>query len=113
MKGREPTPGDRHRGPPLTVEIWTILVNEELAALLEAADASGQLRQLELVELLEPLALDPLELEAVYAELDRRGIELVVEPEKEDAPAAPPAVTAPVEPTTDALPLFMRQPGKQ
>jgi len=29
----------------LTVEIETILVNEELAALLEAAEASGQLRQ--------------------------------------------------------------------
>jgi RNA polymerase primary sigma factor len=96
----------------LTVEIETILVNEELAALLEAADASGQLRQLELVELLEPLELDPLELEAVYTELDRRAIELVVEPEKEDAPLGPPALTAPVETTTDALQLFMREAGK-
>ncbi len=84
----------------MTVEIETILVNEELAALLEAGDASGQLRQLELVERLEPLELDPLELEAVYTELDRRAIELVVEPETEDAPPAPPAVTAPVETTT-------------
>ncbi len=90
----------------MTVEIETILVNDELAALFEAADASGQLRQVELVELLDPLELDPRELEAVYTELDRRAIELVVEPEKEDAPSAPPAVTAPVETTTDAL-----QPG--
>jgi hypothetical protein len=68
----------------LTVEIETILVNEELAALLEAAEASGQLRQVELVELLDPLELDPVELEAVYTELDRRAIELVVELEKQD-----------------------------
>ena len=74
-----------------------MLLNEELAALLEAAEASGQLRQVELVELLDPLELDPLELEAVYTELDRRAIELVVEPEKEDASPAPPAVTAPAE----------------
>jgi RNA polymerase primary sigma factor len=96
----------------LTVEIDTILVNEELAALLEAAEASGQLRQLELVELLDPLELEPLELEAVYTELDRRGIELLVEPEKEDTPPPPPAVTAPVETTTDALQLFLREAGK-
>ena len=49
--------------------------------LLEASESSGQLRQVELVELLEPLELDPLETEAVYQELDRRGIELLVEPE--------------------------------
>ncbi len=112
MKARETSPGDTDRGARLTVEIETILVNEELAALLEAAEASGQLRQVELVELLDPLELDPLELEAVYMELDRRAIELVVAPEKEDAPPAPPAVTAPVETTTDALQLFMREAGK-
>src|SRR6266508_3310190 len=88
-----------------------MLLNEELAALLEAAEASGQLRQVELVELLDPLELDPLELEAVYTELDRRAIELVVEPEREDAPPAP-AVSAPVETTTDALQLFLREAGK-
>jgi len=74
------------RGSNLTVEIESILVNEELAALLEAAETSGQLRQVELNELLEPLELDPLETDAVYQELDRRGIELVVEEEKEEAP---------------------------
>ena len=52
----------------------------------------------------------PLELEAVTQELDRRGIELVVEPEQEAPP--PPAVTAPVETTTDALQLFLREAGK-
>ena len=74
-----------------TVEIESILASEELAVLLEAAEASGQLRQVELSEVLEPLELDPLETEAVYQELDRRGIELLAEPEPEPEPEpAPP-----------------------
>ena len=97
----------------MTVEIESILINEELAALLEAAEANGQLRQQDLIELLEPLELDPLEIEAVYTELDRRGIELVVEePEKEPAPPPQPAAVQPVETTTDALQLFLREAGK-
>jgi hypothetical protein len=42
----------------VTVEIETILVNEELAALVEAAEAGGQLRRIEFAELLEPMELD-------------------------------------------------------
>ena len=98
-----------------TVEIESILGNEELAALLDAAETSGQLRQIELTELLEPLELEPLELDAIYQELDRRSIELVVEEqaeaEKEPEPA-PPTVSAPVETTTDALQLFLREAGR-
>ncbi len=76
-----------------TVEMESILASEELATLLEASEASGQLRQAELVEVLEPLELDPLETEAVYQELDRRGIELLVEPEREAEPEPPPEKT--------------------
>jgi len=99
-----------------TAEIDSILGSEELAALLEAAEASGQLRQSELLEVLEPLELDPLETEAVYQELDRRGIELVAEPEAEteaepDEKPGPPA-TQPLETTTDALQLFLREAGR-
>ena len=96
----------------MTVEIETILDSEEVAALLETAEAAGQLRQAELEEVLEPLDLDPLEIEAVYMELDRRGIELVEEIEKVAAPPPPPAFTQPVESTTDALQLFLREAGK-
>jgi RNA polymerase primary sigma factor len=97
----------------LTVEIESILINEELAALLDAAEPSGQLRQQDLADLLEPLELDPLELEAVYTELDRRGIELVTEePEREPAPPPQPLAVQPVETTTDALQLFLREAGK-
>ena len=69
---------------------------------------------MELVEVLEPLDLDPLETEAVYQELDRRGIELLVEPEREE-PDPPPEKAPPVqapETTTDALQLFLREAGR-
>jgi RNA polymerase primary sigma factor len=99
-----------------TVEIESILASEELMTLLEASESSGQLKQVELVELLEPLELDPLETEAVYQELDRRGIELLVEPEREAEPEPPPEKAPPVaqslETTTDALQLFLREAGR-
>jgi RNA polymerase primary sigma factor len=100
-----------------TVEIESILAGEELAALLDAAEANGQLRQSELLEILEPLELDPLETDAVYTELDRRGIELVgdaeQEPEAEKEPERPSAApAAPLETTTDALQLFLREAGR-
>ena len=81
-----------------TVEIESILASEELMTLLEASESSGQLRQVELVEVLEPLELDPLETEAVYQELDRRGIELLAEPEREPEPEkAPQMIAQPLE----------------
>ena len=101
-----------------TVEIESILAGEELTTLLETSESSGQLRQTELVEVLEPLELDPLETEAVYQELDRRGIELLVEPEREPEPepekekAPPPPAAQPLETTTDALQLFLREAGR-
>jgi RNA polymerase primary sigma factor len=97
-----------------TVEIESILGNEELAALLEAGEANGQVRQAELQEIIEPLELDVMEVDAVYMELDRRGIELVTEePEKEkEMPPPTPAAAAPVETTTDALQLFLREAGR-
>ena len=98
-----------------TVEIESILGNEDLAALLEAGEANGQVRQAELQEILEPLELDVLEIDAVYMELDRRGIELLAEEpdkEKEAAPPPPRAAVAPAETTTDALQLFLREAGR-
>src|SRR5690348_7373939 len=94
----------------MTVEIESILRNEELQTLLEAAEATGQIKQAELLEILEPLELDPLEVDALYSELDRRSLEVVEEPEKEVAP--PPAATQPTETTTDALQLFLREAGR-
>ena len=66
--------------------------------------------------MLEPLELDPLETEAVYQELDRRGIELLVEAEREAEPEPPPEKAPPppqpLETTTDALQLFLREAGR-
>ena len=97
-----------------TIEIESILGNEELAALLEAGEASGQLHQAELQEILEPLELDPLEIDALYIELDRRGIEVLPDDLEKEATAPPPPATftQPVETTTDALQLFLREAGK-
>jgi RNA polymerase primary sigma factor len=97
-----------------TVEIETILASEDLAVLLDAAESSGQLRQVELIEILEPLELEPLETEAVYQELDRRGIELLAEPEADPEPERekPSPATQPFETTTDALQLFLREAGR-
>jgi len=114
---RERRPGAPIEGDPVTtVEIESILASEELTTLLETAESSGQLRQVELVEVLEPLELDPLETDAVYQELDRRGIELLVEPEREAEPEVekppPPPAAQPLETTTDALQLFLREAGR-
>jgi RNA polymerase primary sigma factor len=114
---RERRPGAPIEGDPVTtVEIESILATEELGTLLDASESSGQLRQVELVEVLEPLELDPLETEAVYQELDRRGIELLAEPEREAEPESKPEKTPPapqpLESTTDALQLFLREAGR-
>jgi RNA polymerase primary sigma factor len=84
------------------------LGHEELRPLLESAESSGTIRRLELTELLEPHELAPLEVEALERELEARGFELVDEPEeKKEPPPAPP-----VESTTDALQLFLREAGR-
>jgi RNA polymerase primary sigma factor len=96
-------------GRSLSIEIEAILGTEELAALLDTAETNGQVRQAELLETLEPLDLDPLETDAVYIELERRGIELIEEPEKE---APPPSALQAGDSTTDALQLFLREAGR-
>ena len=88
-----------------------VLEHEELRPLLEAAEASGTIRRLELTELLELHELAPLELDALERELEARGFELVDEPEEKKEPAPPPV--HPVEATTtDALQLFLREAGR-
>jgi len=83
---------------------------EELKPLLEAAESTGAIRRVELAELLEPHELAPLELEALERELEAHGFELVDEPEEKPAPPPPPV--APLESTTDALQLFLREAGR-
>ena len=70
------------------VEIENVLATPELHELFESAEQTGSLRYADLVEVLEPLRLDPLETDAVYRELEQRGIE-VLEHEQEQ-PQQPP-----------------------
>ena len=63
------------------VEIENVLATPELHDLFEQAEQHGSLRYAELIEVLEPLHLDPLETDAVFRELEQRGIE-VSEPER-------------------------------
>jgi RNA polymerase primary sigma factor len=88
--------------------IDSVVQTEELQQLLEAAELAGSIRAADLLEALEPHALEPLEVDAVYRLLEERGIE-VVEGEQE---AAPPPVSGPLETTTDALQLFLRETGR-
>jgi RNA polymerase primary sigma factor len=89
-----------------TVE--NVLQNDDLRLLLESAEAFGSIRLSELTEVLEPLDLDALELEAVHRELDARGIDLVDDERVQQPPPAPPVL----ESTTDALQLFLREAGR-
>ncbi len=96
------------------VEIENVLASPELHELFEQAEQTGSLRYQELNEVLEPLHLDPLETDAVFRELEQRGIE-VLEPQAEDQrEAPPPPQPQPIvqETTTDALQLFLRDAGR-
>jgi len=94
-----------------TVDIDHLLRNDELLQLLDAAEQAGSLKATELAEIVETHELDALEQDALYRELDRRGIEVVEEPKDEEPPPAPAAPT-PQETTTDALQLFLREAGR-
>jgi len=100
-----------------TVEIDNVLATPELHELFEQAEQTGSLRYADLLEVLEPLHLDPLETDAVFRELEQRGLE-VLEPEAEQreapapAPPPPPQPVAAQETTTDALQLFLRDAGR-
>src|SRR5256885_9487063 len=91
------------------VPYTTLFQSEEIQGLLENAEGIGSVRQPELADLIEAHQLDALETDALFNELERRGIDVVVEEperEKEKEPAPPPLQT-PYETTTDALQLFL------
>jgi RNA polymerase primary sigma factor len=97
----------------MPVEIESILVQDDVAALLDVAEQAGTIRQTELADITELHELDVMELDLIYRELEARGVDIVddsAEREPEKAPAPPPP--APVESTTDALQLFLREAGR-
>jgi RNA polymerase primary sigma factor len=93
------------------VEIENVLAAPELHELFEQAEQTGSLRYADLIEVLEPLHLDPLETDAVFRELEQRGLD-VLEPEAEQREPPPPPQLTPQETTTDALQLFLRDAGR-
>src|SRR5215204_3981917 len=93
-----------------SVDIDHLLRNDDIQQLLEASEQAGSLKGTELAEIVEAHELDPLEQDALYRELDRRGIEVLEVPQVEEPP--PPVQTATHESTTDALQLFLREAGR-
>ena len=67
------------------------------------------MRASDLAEVAETYELTELEQDAVMRELDQRSIEIVEQPPHSEAVVA---LTAPVETTTDALQLFLREAGR-
>jgi RNA polymerase primary sigma factor len=91
-----------------TVDIESLLAQAELRTLLEACEQAGSIRATLVHEIVETHELTGLEQEALVRELDKRGIEIVEAPAVERALPPP----APVEATTDALQLFLREASR-
>ena len=91
-------------------DIEHILVVEDIRHLLEQAEQAGTIRAADLSELSEAYELTELEHDALLRELDQRAIEIVELPAPPSEVVA--AITAPVETTTDALQLFLREAGR-
>jgi len=104
----------------VTVETDILGLSDDLRQLVESSEERGSLALSDLNDVLEPLGLDPLEVDLVHHELETRQIEVVDDLRDEDAPAkAPPQPAEPAplvqvswETTTDALQLFLREAGR-
>ena len=92
------------------LEVETMLRREDIQQLVEDAEANGSVRQSELIELIEAHELDALATEVLSGELERRGIEVVQDREREHEPPRP--LQSSYESTTDALKLFLREVGR-
>ena len=92
------------------IDIESILILEEIRQLLEHAEQVGSINASELSEIAETYTLTELEQDALLRELDHRSIEIVEAPPPHSEVVA--AITAPVETTTDALQLFLREAGR-
>jgi RNA polymerase primary sigma factor len=96
----------------IPLEVETVLRREDVQRLVEDAEASGSVRQSELIELIEAHELDALATEALSGKLERRGIEVVQDPEREQEPPPRPLQSSD-ESTTQPLNLFLREVGRR
>jgi RNA polymerase primary sigma factor len=86
--------------------VETVVEVDEVREMLERGADTGFIRPGDLSELISALELDPLETDALYREVERRGIEVA-----ESAPE-PQSAADSVEMTTDSLQLFLREAGR-
>ena len=75
-----------------TVDIDSLLAQDEVRVLLETSEHAGTIRIQDLADLVETHELAPLEHDALLRELDKRGIEVVDPP---PAPEPPPLARRP------------------
>jgi RNA polymerase primary sigma factor len=92
-----------------TIDIDSLLAQDEVRALLETSEHVGTIRVHEIADLVETHELSLLEHDALLRELDKRGIEVI---DPVSAPEPPPLQTATADSTTDALQLFLREAGR-
>ena len=105
-------PADGTRGNQsdcMTVLGDELLHYEDLKPFIEEAEQAGSIALADVSDVIEVHGLDPLEVDALYRELEQRGIEVV-----DRAPEPPPPQPAALsyETTTDALQLFLREAGR-
>jgi len=87
-------------------------LTDDVLRLLESAEERGTLLQSELNETLELSGLELPDSDALQRELETRAIELVDDVSEEPERVASPPPQAPLETTTDALQLFLREAGR-
>src|SRR5919198_688771 len=92
----------------MTVPSDELLSYDEVKQLVEEAEQTGSVALADVSDLIEAHGLDPIEVDALYRELEQRGIDVV------DRAAEPPPPQPPLsyETTTDALQLFLREAGR-
>ena len=103
---------ERLDGLYVATETDILLLSDDLRRLVDACEERGSVLQSELNDVLEPLSLDPLEVDLVHRELETRQID-VVNDLGDDGEAPPePVLQITWETTTDALQLFLREAGR-
>ena len=106
--------GDTHAYVPSESDI--LMLSDELQQLLETSEERGSVLQSELNDVLEPLQLDPFEIDAVYRELEQRSIDVIIDVNEDGEKQAPPQPEPPLqiswETTTDSLQLFLHEVGR-
>ncbi|MGC9973963.1 MAG: sigma-70 family RNA polymerase sigma factor, partial [Gaiellaceae bacterium] len=95
----------------MTIDIETLLESEEVRHLLDVAEHAGSIRAGEVLDMVELYDLDAYDIDALYRELEQRGIE-IADDEAEAVAAVSPALAFSYETTTDALQLFLREAGR-